>query len=67
MKTTHVWMVVGKLLCEEHMNSSASMLNSMDVQEASVTEFWDFDAISINRPGSYKSRKEMELAAVSHF
>ena len=41
-----MWLL-GKLLCEEHINSSASMLNSMDVQDASVTEFWDFDAISI--------------------
>jgi hypothetical protein len=46
--------VVVKLLCEEHINSSASMLNSMGVQDASVTEFLDFDAISKNKPGSYK-------------
>ena len=46
-KTTHGWTVVGKLLCEEHINNSASMLNSMDVKDASVTEFWDIDAISI--------------------
>jgi hypothetical protein len=59
--------VVGKVLCEEHINISASMLNSMDVHDASVTEFWDFNAISINKPGSYKPRKEMELAALSHF
>lgn len=39
----------------------------MDVHDASVTEFWDFNAISINKPGSYKPRKEMELAALSHF
>ena len=42
MKTTCRWTVVGKLLCEEHINSSVSMPNSMDVQDASVTEFWGF-------------------------
>ena len=52
MKTTRGWTVVGKLLCEEHTNISASMLNSTDVQDAYVSEFWDFDAISINKPGS---------------
>ena len=66
-RTTHGWTVLGKLLCEEHINISSSMQNSMDVQDTSITEFWDFDAISTNKPGSYKPRKEMELAALSHF
>jgi hypothetical protein len=66
-KTTCGWTVAGKLQCEDHINISASTLSSMDVQDASVTEFWDFDAIIINKPGSYKPRKEMELAALTHF
>jgi len=51
MKTTRGRTVEGKLLCEEHIHISASLLNSMYVQDASVTEFWDFDAISINNQG----------------
>ena len=67
MKATQGWTVIGKLLSEEETDSSALMVNAMYVQGASETEFWDLDAISTNEPVSYKSRKEMELAALSHF
>jgi hypothetical protein len=48
-------------------DSSASLVNAMYIQGTSMNKFWDFDTIRITEPVPYKSIKEMELTALSHF
>lgn len=66
IETYFGWMVMGKGPGARNY-STATLVTSLLVREATVSELWSLDSLGIKDPIEVKTREELEVAALAHF